>query len=327
MSKLNYSFVHKFPSLARDWSIAQYYAAVRPATRDIPVATVLMELDKEKGGDLYALSIEEARLYQSVADRCDGAIGGAVDVSSTDSKSERARWPQVEKCKVPGFVVSAPVAAGPAVMQKFLDELGTVAPRARGIRESILAVPESYYLNETYIQALRKVAQRGLVFELLMNADQLPGVTRLADALPELAINVDHLAYPNLTGAPGRVDAPWVEHIRALSRRRNVFAKLSGLPQAFGRDGWSASDFQPYVDVAVEAFGPSRINFAGNWFILNRFGNYSSMLDAVTTCLSRVRPALSQWDVDTIFAGTAASLYKLDDADRVQASAAAIWYV
>ena len=75
--------------------------------------------------------------------------------------------------------------------------------------------------------ALRTLAAHDLVLDLLVNRTQLEAVGELADALPELRINVNHLGYPDVSAA--KFDVDWAAQMRKLASRKNVYAKLSGL--------------------------------------------------------------------------------------------------
>jgi len=290
--KLNYTFGKAFPDLAgRTWNMSDFVAA---AGQPSGVTAMLMELDKE--GDIYSQSLIEAELFQQVANQCRASHGF---------------------CSVAGIVASAPVTSGAEVMRRFLPEIKRVAPLVRGVREALWHRTSSSFVNHTYWESLRQLATLDLTLDLLVNRTQLADVAKLAAALPDLRINVDHVGYPNIRAAS--FDKYWASGMSVLAALPNVYAKLSGLPQAYGSSGWSASDFQPYISFVLKAFGPHRINFAGNWFVLNQFGSYRSMLAAVKECLAADLNATS---IQEVMAGTARNLYRLADD-----SALAQWYV
>ena len=103
--------------------------------------------------------------------------------------------------------------------------------------------------------------------------------------------------------------AAWEAGLRELATLANVYCKLSALPQAYAAPGWTSADFSPAVAVALDAFGAERVNYAGNWFVLEEqqwalpSGTYDAMLSAVEGAL----PAGA--DLDRVFSGTAAELY------------------
>ncbi|KAH8071195.1 hypothetical protein JL721_4631 [Aureococcus anophagefferens] len=93
-----------------------------------------------------------------------------------------------------------------------------------------------------------------------------------------------------------------------------------GLPfdaLTFAAPGWTAADFVPAVRVALDAFSTARLNYAGNWFVLEAFpadpasagSAYGPMLDAVDDALGAL--GVYGADRDRVYAGTAMALYGL----------------
>lgn len=197
-------------------------------------------------------------------------------------------------------------------MRGFLKQLLRVAPKTRGIREALWhRDTDEWSLNETYIASLREVAAANLVLDLLVNRTQLQAVARLATALPELRMNINHLGYPNVSAQT--FDHAWEADLRKLAKCANVYVKLSGLPQAYGGRDWTAATFEPYIRATLGAFGPERVNFAGNWFVLEKFGLYPAMLKAVQLSLSNL---LSSEGVRLVMVETATRLYRLGEMNR-----------
>ena len=109
-------------------------------------------------------------------------------------------------------------------------------------------------------------------------------------------------------GRPGE----WASGIDALSALPNVMCKLSGLPQTFGKPGWTARDFAPFVSRVLGAFGAARVNFAGNWFVLDEErwnGTYPAMWGAVARTLDALR--ISDDDREEVYWRAATRLYGL----------------
>ena len=85
--------------------------------------------------------------------------------------------------------------------------------------------------------------------------------------------------------------------------------KLSGLPQAFHARTWTAAAFLPYVGATLQYFGATRVNFAGNWFVLEEFGDFAPMLEAVDAALAML--GTHGDDLERIFVRNARQLYRL----------------
>ena len=104
----------------------------------------------------------------------------------------------------------------------------------------------------------------------------------------------------------------WSDGIDALAALPNVACKLSGLPQTYGEPGWSARAFAPFVAKTLHAFGATRVNFAGNWFVLDEDrwnGTYTTMWAAITQTLDELR--VSDADRDEVYWKSAARMYGL----------------
>ena len=86
----------------------------------------------------------------------------------------------------------------------------------------------------------------------------------------------------------------------------NVFAKISGL-DADGADDWTAVDIAPYIDRALELFGPERLMFGSDWPVANLRGGYSKVWRETNLALA----CLSRFERDRILGGTAVAFYHL----------------
>jgi L-fuconolactonase len=89
-----------------------------------------------------------------------------------------------------------------------------------------------------------------------------------------------------------------------------VFAKLSGLNTAAVWSAWSAADLQPYVDWAVQVFGPERLMFGSDWPVATLAGDYQRVWAATTTLLQGLDGTARAW----VLGGTAARFYRLEAA-------------
>ena len=63
----------------------------------------------------------------------------------------------------------------------------------------------------------------------------------------------------------------------------------------------------PYLEHAVEVFGPDRIMFGGDWPVLRLAGTYSEWMELVI----RRAHSLSEPDRDKLFSSNAERVYRL----------------
>ena len=83
-------------------------------------------------------------------------------------------------------------------------------------------------------------------------------------------------------------------------------AKLSGLDTAAG-PGWTVDEIMPSVEVAIEAFGPSRLLFGSDWPVCRLVSSYGQVVDATDRWLA----ALSPHERDAVLGTNAERVYRL----------------
>jgi L-fuconolactonase len=53
-----------------------------------------------------------------------------------------------------------------------------------------------------------------------------------------------------------------------LALRENTYCKISGLVTEADWKNWTAQDLSPYLEVVLQAFGPTRLMFGSDWPVL-----------------------------------------------------------
>uniref|UniRef100_A0A7S2R8L0 Amidohydrolase-related domain-containing protein n=1 Tax=Rhizochromulina marina TaxID=1034831 RepID=A0A7S2R8L0_9STRA len=262
-----YNFPQSFPDLARPWSMQDLAGDLDGLPLGFQVkGAILMEL--EKVNNTFAAGMQEALYYQSVARHCEEHSSECGGV------------------RVQGIVVSAPLEAGYKAVAEYIKAVTRTAPLVVGLREGLWKKDEAFFRNPGFLAGLSALAAENLVFDALVEKEQLLWLRDVAVKLPELKVNLNHIGYPDMRNQS--CFSQWQQDIRALAEAQNVYCKLSGLPQSYGSPGWNASVFAPYIDTVLQAFGSERVNYAGNWFVLTDEqwqGTYSSMLGAVTQAI------------------------------------------
>ena len=174
-----------------------------------------------------------------------------------------------------GFVGNLPVGTN-----AFAGHLNRFAANNlfRGIRlrdrklEGALAAP-------AFVSDLRLLADHDLSLDLVGGREILPFAERLAKEVPGLRIILDHLAGVLVDGKAPPAD--WVEQMRALVRRPNIYCKLSGLVEGTSRSTGSApcdvEFYRPVLDAMRGMFGPERLIYASNWPVSERFASLATV--------------------------------------------------
>jgi L-fuconolactonase len=178
--------------------------------------------------------------------------------------------------------------------------------RLVGLRSQVQGEADPDYLDRADVRrGLAAVAAAGLVFDLVVRADQLPAAARAARAVPELRLVLDHLGKPRIDEGEAGLRR-WREPFAVLAGSPQVSCKLSCMVTEAG-PAWSPDDLAPFVAVAVAEFGAERLMFGSDWPVCLLAADYHS----VRKGLERALPPLRPHDLDEIYAGTAARVYRL----------------
>ncbi len=148
----------------------------------------------------------------------------------------------------------------------------------RGVRHVLQAEPDAYMERIDFNAGLDLLRRYGLTYDLLVLEHQLPAAIALVDLHPNLPIVLDHLAKPLIAA---HAIEPWRSNIRELGRRPHVCCKLSGMVTEADFSAWTADDLLPYVETALEAFGPERLMFGSDWPVCTVASAYSRWVDTV----------------------------------------------
>ncbi len=157
----------------------------------------------------------------------------------------------------------------------------------------------------TVRESLREVAIRGLAFDV---PDAWPAhldaAIRVAKALPDLTVVLDHLAKPPRGSARY---AEWERTFREAGELPNTVAKFSGLqtPEA----PFTVDTLRGVWDVALEAFGPHRLMYGGDWPMTLPAGGYLPTWQVLSTLIGE----LSAREQDLILGRTASRVYHLPE--------------
>jgi L-fuconolactonase len=188
-----------------------------------------------------------------------------------------------------------------------LDRLrsGPGGDRLVGVRHLVQSEPDPAWLTRPDVLAgLRAVRDAGLVYDVLTRPHQLPAAVAAARTLPDLVFVLDHLSKPDIAGG---VREPWASLLSELAAEPNVVAKVSGLVTEAG-PRWTAADLQPYVDVALDAFGADRLMVGTDWPVCLLAASY----DQVVAAAEHVTSGLTDAERDQVFGDTAARVYGLE---------------
>lgn len=186
-----------------------------------------------------------------------------------------------------------------------LDEL-CADPKFKGVRHLVESEPDDDWLVQPAVLAgLKQVSARGLSYDLLVHTRHLKHIPHVVESGPDLAFVIDHLAKPPI--ARNEIKE-WSQALQPLTRYSNIYGKLSGLVTEANWNSWQTDDLRPFVDIALEAFGPDRMMFGSDYPVCLLAASYDRVLDSFQEILK----GLSDADRDKIFSQNAEKFYRLN---------------
>jgi predicted TIM-barrel fold metal-dependent hydrolase len=166
--------------------------------------------------------------------------------------------------------------------------------------------------------ALQRMAEGGQKLWFYAPPDQLPLITMVAAALPDLRIVLNHLGFfptgftirPNgLPFIETELPAPTLPGVLALAKYRHVYVMLSG-QYGFSNQAYPYDDLASTSQALFDAFGPDQMFWASDYPWIAEDPGYGRMVELP----ARQLPDLSGTDRDKIMGGTAAKLFRIDGA-------------
>lgn len=178
-------------------------------------------------------------------------------------------------------------------------------PKFVGIRHVVQDEPnEDFIVQPDVLRGLKVLQKHGVPYDLLFYTQHLKHAATLGAELPELPMVIDHLAKPKIND---QVTAGWIDDLKAAAKFPNIYCKLSGMITEANWETWQPSDLKPYVESALEAFGPERCMYGSDWPVCELAGSYQRVFNALVEVLGPI----SESDRAAIFGGTAEKFYGL----------------
>lgn len=147
---------------------------------------------------------------------------------------------------------------------------------------------DRFMLRSDFQNGIGALARHGLTYDILVYEHQLPHAVELARRFPEQPFVLDHIGKPRIR--EGSFDA-WRLGVAELARCPNAYCKLSGLATEADWEHWRRSDFTPYLDVVLAAFGPERLMAGSDWPVCLLAGGYQKTIAIVTEFIAALTAA------------------------------------
>ncbi len=192
-------------------------------------------------------------------------------------------------------------------------------PTARGS----VASPPPGLLGDARLRKGMAVLERyALTFDTFLYHTQLPELTDLAQAFPDVPVITNHIGgaigIGPYAGRRDQVFADWRDGLAALARCPNTYLKLGGLGmRVFGHDFGAqprppssealAAAWGPWIETAIEIFGAGRCMFESNFPVDKGSCGYKVLWNG----FKRIAAGASADEKAALFRGTASRVYRL----------------
>ena len=234
-----------------------------------------------------------------------------------------------------GIVGGVNLSLGDAVVEVLEAQLRAGGNRFRGVRSSQCVAHDEDFrilgpgvgiphllLDARFRAGFRHLHRLGLSLDVWLFEPQLPELIDLARSAPETSIILNHVGVPlgigRYTGQRETRFPIWQKSMQTLARCPNVTVKLGGLGvpfpgfPSFGKGAAAsserlASEWRPYIESCIEAFGPNRCMFQSNFPVDAASGSYRTIWNA----FKRLATGASADEKAALFSGTATRVYRL----------------
>lgn len=233
-----------------------------------------------------------------------------------------------------GIIGYADLKLGAAVDEVLDAHIEVARERFKGIRysanhdpnEAIMGSPHDdrpgVLGDERILEGLRKLAEKGLIFECWVFFHQLDEVVSLARAIPDLQIVLNHCGGPLGYGpyAENREEhyASWARGMQRVAREPNVSCKVGGI---MGRGAaydyihavtppdseTLAEIWRPWFEPTIEWFGANRCMFESNYPLEKMGTSYRTLYN----CFKRIAINASDDERRALFADNARRIYRM----------------
>jgi len=171
-------------------------------------------------------------------------------------------------------------------------------PLLKGVRHVVQdEADDQFILGDAFNKGIRRLKTYELVYDILIYERQLGPSIEFVDRHPDQVFVLDHVAKPRIGD---QIMEPWRAQMFELAKRENVYCKLSGMATEAKWQNWTKDDLWPYAEVAMEAFGPTRMMFGSDWPVARlavEYGDWVGLCREFISTLSDSEQAMIEGEV------------------------------
>jgi predicted TIM-barrel fold metal-dependent hydrolase len=190
----------------------------------------------------------------------------------------------IETCKQADNPMVAGVISGRPASDDFAKYITPLkkCTYIKGVRQVLhnADIPAGVCLDEKFIRGIRLLGELDLSFDLCMRPGELLDAAKLIDSCPDTRFILDHCGNAKV---PEKDRTQWKKGMDAIAKRKNVVCKVSGIVASAEKGKWTGDDLAPIVNYTLDAFGPDRVMFGGDWPVCTLGATYKEWVTALKT--------------------------------------------
>lgn len=173
-----------------------------------------------------------------------------------------------------------------------------------GFRDVLQSKDPQFILQKNFIRGIQKIGKRGYGYDILIFPSHLEASLELVEKCPDQRFVIDHLAKPYIKAGEWKA---WKKALALLAERELVHCKLSGMITEADWKTWTPEQLFPYLEIALELFGPNRLMYGSDWPVCLLAGEYERFWEVI----EQFTDALSPTEKARVMGETAAEFYKV----------------
>ena len=158
-------------------------------------------------------------------------------------------------------------------------------PKLKGFRHILQGEKPEFMLQPKFIRGIKSLGEKGYKYDILVFPKHLAAVKSFLKRLDNQPFVINHLAKPYIKRG---LIKQWAKDMRSIAQHENVCCKISGMVTEADWQTWQVSDFTPYIDVVLEAFGVNRIMYGSDWPVCLVAATYEKQLSIVKNYISKL---------------------------------------
>lgn len=249
--------------------------------------------------DCSDLQVEAMVFLECYADFWEG--GGQYIEEIRFVEDEQKRDPRIK-----AIVPMAPLEWGEKA-RPMLEQMRDEHPSVVGIRRIMEfdADPRALTMSEGFIAGVNMLADFGWSFDINPNYTQMDFIREWVKLIHGVPMILDHCGKPGIR--QGRIEQ-FREDMHDLARHPNMWVKLSDLPP-YASENWTEEELRPYIEATLDAFGPERTIYAGDYPILLQSTTLPRWVEVLDNAFADL--GLSESETRRIYRDNAIEFYRL----------------